>query len=214
NAANIGDLKEQDGSALGRRDATDRAGKTGGLSDMLQRHLAANEVRGGRVRILREKFTNDANIPIQPRQAIRNEARIVADAAIFSRVAEEGEKFALPATDFENVLADDVMALHQLIGELAMECVEGGRKALRFLVLVGIGRAARLPGGIENKAASRTKRQFDIARREPKRLFFRRNQQATIGGHLGDGIKDRAGICTAIGAGFPNHANLLLDERK
>src|SRR6185312_8667000 len=212
NTANIRDLEEHDRAAP-RRDAADRPGEGGGLADMLHRHLAANEVRRRRVGLAGEKFTDDADIPVLRRQPVGNEARIVADAAVLSGVAEQGEKFALATADLENVLADDAVTPDQFLGELAMKRVKRRREALGFFVLSGIGGAARIPCGVENEAAPRTGRHLDVAGRKPQRFFLRRNQQATIRRHAGDGIEHGAIVRAAIGTGLANHVTSLLDER-
>src|SRR5262249_2386426 len=78
-------------------------------------------------------------------------------------------------------LPADIITADELLSDRAVECIERGGETLRLLVLIRIDGALRVPSGIEDKTASATDHQHDIARREIHRTGSVVHYQAAVG---------------------------------
>ena len=102
---------------------------------------------------------------------------IIADATITPKLADQTQELTFPAAYLQHSLAADIVAADELLGDSTVECIERGREALGFFVLIRIDGAMRVPSGIEDKAASPADRERDIAGREIQRPGSILNQQ-------------------------------------
>src|SRR5215831_3698178 len=118
----IGHLKKYD-RIVAIRDRPDRCQKSVCLPDVLERHLAAEEIGRAFARLLREKFAHEPHILLRILPG-GDKTRVIADAAIASKLADEAQKLAFAATDLEHGLPANVVGVDELLGDGAVEGVE------------------------------------------------------------------------------------------
>jgi hypothetical protein len=208
-AADIGNLEKYDRAALGRTDAANRLHEAPRLEDVLQRHLAADEIGSGLDRGFGEEFPLEGDVRGGAVSSRGDETRIVSDAVIAAQLAQQREKLALAAPDLHDLLADDVVAADQLLCELSMEGLERRREALRLLIEVRIDRKLRFPGGVVYEAAVRTESEVDISGLQVFRLLTVGEHQTAVHRHRGNVVKNMAAFAAAIRACPCSHRELL-----
>ncbi len=125
----------------------DHADEAADIGDMLEGHLAAQEVARHRTGSFVEELADEPGAPGRCGiEAARHEARVVADPFIVPEPAQQGEELPLAAADLDHTLAVKIMPGDQVAGEAFVEGVEGRGEALRLLIRLRIDRARRLPG--------------------------------------------------------------------
>src|SRR6266550_9537770 len=198
NPADIRNLEKHDRAARRGGDAANRLRKTPGFEDVLQRHLAADQVGSGLDRGFGEEFLFEDCSFGDAVSSFRNEARVVAGSPVAAELAQEREKFALAAADFHDLLANDIVPADQLRRELAMEGLERRRKALRLLIALRIDRTLRLPCGVEYEAAIRAEGEIDVAQLQALRTLAIGEQKTAVHRYRGNVKKNTAAHGAAI----------------
>src|ERR1700730_2396975 len=118
-AADIRHLKKND-RILAIRDRADRRQKPVRLPDMLQRHLATQQIGRDLVRVSREEFAHEPHILVRALPG-GDEARIIADTTIIPKLANQAQELTFPATNLQHGLATDIVAADELFGDGAVE---------------------------------------------------------------------------------------------
>ncbi len=151
-------LDEYRRSAAGLHRLTQRLCKVVRAADVLQRHLAADEVALGR--------------------AGAGAVEVLDHAGFGARLQE----FALAAADLDDGLAVQLEALDEVLRQREVELVERRRVGLRLLVATRVLSALRVEGLVADEAATGADPEFDVASREGEGLLARIDQDAAVGG--------------------------------
>src|SRR6516164_2015978 len=106
-AVDIGYLKKGD-RILAIRDRTHSCHKPVGLPDVLEGHLATEEIGRGFACVLREEFAHEPYILFWLLSG-RHKTWVVADATITSKLANKAQELAFAATDLQHRLAANIV---------------------------------------------------------------------------------------------------------
>ena len=133
NPGDLGDHEEDQGVAVLAQGRADAADERRGVVHMLERHLAAQEIRAQvavarAVEVLDERGVADG--------ALLPDHLIEAVAAVVAEVGEHGDELALAAAELDHDLAVEIEPLDELLGKPIVEAIEGRRHRLGRLVVV------------------------------------------------------------------------------
>ncbi len=177
----LGNLEEEHGVRVPFGSAAYHRDERLDGGDMLERHLAADEIRfpvGVALGI--EVRDEGRQIALRRAAAVRDIGRIEAGAAVLAQIAQQGKELALAAADLDELLAVQVVPVDQPFGERTVKRVEGLREALRLLVALGVFDELLIEGAIEDESAPAAEAHVDVAARIGDGLFRRAHQHAAI----------------------------------
>src|SRR5882757_132019 len=203
--AHVRDLEHDDGPALRGSDSADGTHKGAGARYVLQGHPAADEIRrildrvSGKVLLLEDDIRRSGGPPLG------NKARIVSNPPVAPEFTEQRKELALPAPYLDDILVEDAIPFNEIARLLVLECIEGGREALRHLVVSGVCGAVRLPGRIEYEGAIRTEGEIDVARREGLGGPGIAKQQATVYGNVRNVMEKLGSLPAAVRTAISCH---------
>ncbi len=156
----------------------DHLDEVGGVLDMLERHLAADEIRRLVHMVAGEELGLEVNRDtLGDLLAPGDEGWVVAGPAVIPMGTEQDQEVAIAATDLDDPLATDVELLDQVPGKLVMEPVEGGREALRGFVAPRVFGESRVEADVADKAAMAAETKINLASRKGFRFRLGCQQQ-------------------------------------
>jgi len=208
----VGDLEEHDRPFAIAHGAAYCAHKLRGIGNVLERHLAAEEI-GLDVRILLGvEVLDELDVGVLAgRVALFHKGRIKADTFVVAHLAQDGEKLALAAADLDHLLVPQIVFLNQGSGQLGVEGAEGRRKTLRLFILGRVFVNRGIEHGVGHKAALRAEAERDVALRIAGGHFARGHQQHAVHRNLLHFVKHAHGADETVRTSFSRvHENTPL----
>ena len=184
-AQHIGDLEEDGcvGSIVCR--LAHRLNQLTRVVDVLQRHLAAEKVAFEVCVLLGVEFVDEGYpLIIAAQTALSDVAGVNTDAVIVAKLAQQRQKLSLAAPNLDNLLVAQVIALDHVGGKVLGKGVEGGRVALRLLILLRVVVSIGVVERVVDKAARGAKTKVDITRGVGNSLLPRGEQHHAVDGHI------------------------------
>ncbi len=206
--ATIGDLEADRGvEAIGDR-LTDVADEPSGVDDVLERHLAREEV--GLTVAVRFGVEVGDEVDLRVvlhRHATREVRRIEAEPGVLAQFAQQHQELAVAAPDLDDLLAVEIEAVDHVESEAFVERVERGGVSLGRLITARVLRQAGIERRVVHMTAARAVAEANVARRQPERLLGRVEEQNAVRRHSLDLVEDpyvvrattRAGMGDLIG---------------
>ena len=133
-----------------------------GGGDVLQGHLAGDEITLTR-RTSRSRSPGRSAPAPRPRPGCAPGAPPGRSRRpVVPQLAQQQQELALAAADLDDVLAVQVVALDEALGQLAVKAVEGGREALGLLVAPRVLGERRVEGDVGDEAAGVAEAEPDL----------------------------------------------------
>src|SRR6185369_7187124 len=166
NQPHVRDLEEYGCYRPTTNGTADRPDEVGGVLNVLERHLAADEIGTAVPVFFRVVILDNGQPRSVPRcAAARLVSGIETDAVAAAELAEQAQKLALPAADLDDCLAAQPIAFDQRARQFPVKRTEDLGVILRRFVAGAVVVEARIESEVRNKAAGAAEAQDDIALR-------------------------------------------------